>query len=171
MKQFLEIGKVVTTHGVEGELRVYPWCDNPSDMNKIKTMYLDENGQKPLKALSVRTHKNIVIVKFENYDSIDKSRVLIEKTLFANRNDMALPKGRYFICDLIGARVLDETSGEEYGVITDVLNHGATDIYCLKLASGEERMIPAVDEIVISRDIEAGVVKIKPIAGLLYDED
>ena len=67
--------------------------------------------------------------------------------------------------------MLDETSGEEYGVITDVLNHGATDIYCLKLASGEERMIPAVDEIVISRDIEAGVVKIKPIAGLLYDED
>lgn len=171
MKEYLEVGEVVTTHGVDGEVRVYPWCDAPSDLCKIKKFYTSETGGSPLSAVNVRAHKNVVIAKLEGYDSVEKSRSLVGKKLYAERSDFPLPKGRYFICDLLGARVSDADTGEEYGEIFDVINHGATDIYCIKTLSGEERMIPAVDEIVISRDIEAKEVKIRPIAGLLSDED
>ncbi len=171
MKERLEVGEVVTTHGVNGEVRVYPWCDSPSDLCKITKLYLGESGDNALSAESIRAHKNVVIAKFKDYNSVEKSRTLVGKTLYAKREDFNLSKGRYFICDLIGAKVNDADTGEEYGEITDVINHGATDIYCISMKTGGERMIPAVDDIVISRDIEAKEIKIRPIAGLLTDEN
>ena len=168
---YLEVGEVVTTLGVNGEVRVYPWCDSPSDLCGIKKLYLSEDGEGLLSAESIRAHKNVVVAKFEGYGSVEASRALVGKTLYAAREDFKLPKGRYFICDLIGARVTDADTGEEYGELSDVINHGATDIYCIRMKSGGERMLPAVDDIVISRDLDAKEIKIRPIAGLLTDED
>jgi len=164
-KEFLEIGEVVGTHGIAGELRVQAWCDTPDVFCKLKTMYADALGTEPLKVKS-RPHKNIVLVKVDGINTPEAAEKWRGRVLFAARKDLKLPKGRYFICDLIGLLVKDADTGETYGTVTDVLNHGAGDIYVMKTADGKEVLIPAIPAIVLSVDPDGEGVLIRPMEGL-----
>ena len=107
IKQYLEIGQIVSTHGIKGELRVQPWCDSPEFMKKFKTLYFDKDGKTAKKVLSCRPHGNIVILSLEGIDSVEKAQALRNTVLFMNRDDAGLKEGQYYIQDLLDCTVID----------------------------------------------------------------
>ena len=172
MKQFLEAGKAVTTHGIKGELKLYPWCDSAHDLCKLKKLYLDDKGHRPVKIESAHVHKNMVLVKFEGYNTIEEARKLIGQIFYLDRNSIELPEGVHFVVDLIGLTVIDADYPDTvYGTLIDVTETGAHGIYHIKIANGHIGMIPAVKEMIISIDVEGGTMKIRPPKGLFDDED
>jgi len=163
-KPYLEAGRAVGAHGVRGELRVQPLCDSPVQFAAIRELFLDPEGTRPVKAVS-RPHGNIALVKLAGTDTLQAAEALRGRTLYARREDFHLPPGRHFICDLIGCRVLDAATGEEYGVLTDVSFTGSNDVYHMDMG-GREMLIPVIPDIVKDMDTDAGVIKIKPMEGL-----
>ena len=163
-KQFLEIGEVVSTHGVVGEMRVQPWCDSPDVLTGLKTLYGDPEGKESLK-VRCRPHKRIALVKVQGVDTVQDANLWRGRVLYASRRDLPLPKGRYFICDLIGLAVKDVATGEEYGEIVNVTNAGASDIYHMMM-NGKEILIPAIPDIVVAVDVDGGEMLIRPMEGL-----
>lgn len=168
-KQYIETGKIVSTHGIRGELRVECWSDSPDFLSQFDKMYL-ENGKKPLK-VKCRPHKNISLMKIEGIDTVEDAIKLIGQIVYINRDDVKLEKGRYFVADLIGLKVTDIDSGKEYGKIKDVINTGANDIYEMKGDDGKMYYIPVIPDIVKDRDFEKGVLYISYMKGLFDDED
>lgn len=172
IKQFLEIGQIVSTHGIKGELRVQPWCDTPEFMKKFKTLYLDADGKNAARVLSCRPHGNIVILALEGVDSVEKAQSMKNRLLFMNRNDARLKKGQYFIQDLLDCTVVDADDGDKiYGVITDVSQTGANDVWHITDKNGKEYLIPAIPPVVIETDVVSGIIKIRPMKGIFDDED
>lgn len=168
-KEFLEAGQIVGTHGVRGELRVQPWCDAPEQLTPITTLYW-EAGRIPVKVHS-RPHKNLALVKIEGVDSVQEASALRGRILWLRREDLVLPEGACFVQDLIGCRIVDVDTGEDYGELTDVSATGANDVYHMRSADGREVLIPAIPPVVIKKDVEGGRVYIRPMKGLFGDED
>ena len=171
MKQYLEAGKIVTTHGVAGEIKVYPWADSAEALCGVKQFFLDAEGKLPRKVLSARAHKNMLLLKLEGIATIEEARKYIERTLWVDRKAIKLEKGAHFVVDLIGLRVLHAEDGSEIGVLSDVTTGGKQDIYHVTLSSGEVRMVPVVPAFVKDIRPDKGYVTILPIKGLLSDED
>lgn len=172
LKKYLEIGKIVSTHGIKGEVRVDPWCDSPAFFKRFKTLYYDKNGEKAVKVLSCRPHGNIVILMLEGVDSIEKANLLRNKVLYMNREDANLPKGRFFIQDLIGCKVIDaDDESKVYGTLGDVSETGANDVWHVKDENGKEYLLPAIPPVIIETDVENETVKIRPLRGIFEDED
>lgn len=169
LKKFLEVGKIVGTHGINGEVRVECWCDSPAFLSSFKTMYF--NGGEDSITVKARPHKNIALIKIKGIDSIEQAEQYRNKVLYIDRNDVKLPKGRYFVTDLIGLKVINLDNDEEIGEISDVLKTGSNDVYEMKSNDGKKIYIPVIDDIVKDRDFEKGFVYIKPMKGLLDDED
>lgn len=169
MEQYLEIGKVVSTHGLRGELRVDPWCDSPQFLCQFKTLYL-KKGETKL-SVSSRPHKTIAIVKAKGIDTIEEAEKLRGRVLYINRSDARLAPGEYFIQDLIGLDVIDIDTSKSYGKITDVLKTGANDVYQVTDEKKKDYLIPVIDDVVKEIDINGGKVLIKPLKGIFDDED
>lgn len=170
MKKYIEAGKIVGTHGIKGELRVQPWADSGEFLAGFRTLYFGA-GEKRLDVRSARPHKNIVIMKIAGVDSIEAADALRGRVLYIDRADAHLPEGRYFIQDIIGCRVTDADSGTVYGTICDVSSTGVNDVYHVKTPDGAEYLIPAIDQVLASTDIEAGEVRIHAMKGMFDDED
>lgn len=169
LKKFLEIGEVVGTHGIRGELRVLPWCDTVDFFCQFKTLYfLDENKKIEV---SSRPHKNIALVKIKGVETVQQADVLRGKIMYIDRNEIDLGDDVFFVQDIIGLKVKDYNSGEEYGVITDVIKTGANDVYQIKSKDNKEYLIPVIDDVVKDTDLESGVVTIVPMKGIFDDED
>lgn len=169
MEQYLEIGKVVSTHGLRGELRVDPWCDSPQFLCQFKTLYL-KKGETKL-SVSSRPHKAIAIVKAKGIDTIEEAEKLRGRVLYINRSDARLAPGEYFIQDLMGLDVIDIDTSKSYGKITDVLKTGANDVYQVTDEKKKDYLIPVIDDVVKEIDINGGKVLIKPLKGIFDDED
>ena len=170
IKNYLELGQIVSTHGIRGEMRFNPWCDTPDFVKKFKTLYFDNNGEKSIKVTSARPHGNMVILMLEGIDDIDKAKALKNTVLFMKRSDAKLPKGTWFRQELFDCKVFDDNTGKELGVITDVSETGANDVWHIKTSYGEV-LIPAIKQVIVSVDVESGIIKINPIKGLFKDED
>lgn len=169
MKQYLEIGKINNTHGLKGEVKMLMWCDGIDYIKQLKTVYLDDEGKKPLTLLSARQQKNVAILKFAEITTIEAADELKNKVLYCNRYDAKIDEDSHYLADIIGCYVVDVDTEEEYGKIVDVLNYGASDIYDVE-SWGQHTLIPAIDEIVKEIDTEYQVVRIKPMKGL-FDEN
>lgn len=169
MKKYLEAGKIVGTHGIRGEVRVDPWCDSPAFLAQFKTLYLKE-GQEKIKVTS-RPHKNICLVKIKDVETIEQAEMLRGQIVYIDRKDVKLPKGQHFIQDLIGCKVVDADNGTEYGQLTDVFKTGANDVYTVKSPEGKDYLVPVIDEVVIEKNVEKGIILIRPMKGLFGDED
>lgn len=165
----MEIGKVVSTHGLRGELRVDPWCDSPQFLCQFKTLYL-KKGETKL-SVSSRPHKTIAIVKAKGIDTIEEAEKLRGRVLYINRSDARLAPGEYFIQDLMGLDVIDIDTSKSYGKITDVLKTGANDVYQVTDEKKKDYLIPVIDDVVKEIDINGGKVLIKPLKGIFDDED
>ena len=168
-KQFLEIGKIVATQGIRGEFRVQYYCDSAEVLCDFDTLYLDK-GKTEVTVERAYPHKNIVVMKLLGIDKIEQAQPLIGKILYLDRDDAELEEGLYFIQDIIGLTVKDADTGEVYGKITDVYQNGASDVYSIRKENGAELLFPCIDEVVLSTDIDAGEMLIRPLPGL-FDED
>ena len=171
IKRFLELGQVVGTHGVRGELRVNPWCDSPAFAKRFKTLYWDKNGEQPVTVLSCRPHGNIVLLSLEGVDSIEKAEKLRHKMLYLNREDARLAPGTWFIEELIGCDVLDADDGRRYGTLTEVSQTGANDVWHVTADGGQEYLLPAIPDVVIDADVANNRVLIRPLKGIFDDAD
>lgn len=169
MKQYLEIGKLNNTHGVKGELKMQLWCDDINYLKQLDTLYLDENGLKSVKLLSVRPQKDIAIIRLDGIDTIEKAEMLKGKVLYCNRDDAQIDEDANYIADIIGCYVVDVDTEEEYGKVVDVVNYGSCDIYDIE-SWGKHTLIPAIPDIIKEINTEYQVIRIKKMKGL-FDED
>ena len=167
-KQYLECGKIVSTHGVLGELRVQPWCDSPDFLLGFETLYLDQ-GNKALPVERARVQKNMLLLKPKGVDCMDDAVALRGKILYIDRAEAPMDDGEHFVQDLIGLRVLDADTGEEYGKLSNVFFTGANDVYELTDQSGKKKLIPAIKDVVLETDVAGGVMRIRPLKGLFDD--
>ncbi len=169
-EKVLECGKIVSTHGVRGTVRLECWCDSPKVLAKLKVMYAKEKDGtlKPFRVKASSVQKNMVLCTFENINSLEEAIPLKGTVLYAAREDFKLKKGEHFIADLIGLPVFDAETGEKYGVLSDVTHPGTHDVYVIEEEDGKSFMMPAVPEFVIRIETEgdgAGVF-VKLIEGM-----
>lgn len=169
MKQFLEVGKIINTHGIRGELKIQPWCNNVDFIKQLDTLYLDENGTNALEVVSVREHKNCAVVRFSGIDSIEIAEKYKNRVLYCNRDDAEIDEGTNYIQDIIGCTVKDINNNVEYGKVLDVLNYGASDILEIE-KDGKKNYVPLIEDIVKKIDCESSVIEIIPMKGL-FDEN
>ncbi len=170
IKAYLELGQIVSTHGIKGEVRFNPWCDTPEFVKKFKTLYFDNKGEKAIKVLSARPHGNVAILLLEGVNSVDEAKSLKNKILYMKRADAQIPEGNWFIQELFDCTVIDAANGKILGTISDVSETGANDVWHIKTQKGEV-LIPAIKQVVEAVDVENGIVKINPLKGLFEDED
>ena len=170
MKKYLETGKIVGTHGVRGMVRVQPWSDSGEFLKQFKYIYADANGNKKIKINSVQPHGNVVLMQLENVNSIEDAEKLRGTVIYIDRKDVKLPKGRYFIDDLIGCTVFDADTNETLGILSDVSSTGANDVWHIN-RDNKEYLVPAIDEVIVSVEIEAERIVIRPLKGIFDDED
>lgn len=171
VKKYLEIGQIVSTHGIKGEMRFNPWCDKPEFVKKFKTLYFDKNGEKSIKVISARPHGNMVILMLQDINTVEKAQALKNTVLYMKRADAHLPKGTWFVQELFDCTVIDDNNGKVLGTIVDVSETGANDVWHIKTPKGDEVLIPAIKQVIVNVDVEKGEILINPIKGLFEDED
>lgn len=161
-KQYLEAGKIVNTHGIDGEVKVLPWADDPDFLLDFDTFYIDET---PIRVKSARIHKQNLLVFFEGVSGINDAMRLKDKVLFIDRADAHLPEGKHFVADLFGLEVRDADSGAVLGKLDDMLTPSTQTIYVVR--GGErEWMIPAVDAFVLETNVDEGFIRVRLIEGM-----
>lgn len=168
MEKYLQIGKVVNTHGFRGDMKLQYWCDSPKSVTSLKKIYRKNNaGFTELQVEKASAHKDAVLLKLQGIDDFDSANLLREEILYADRDDIKIERGAHFIVDLIGLPVIDVDTGRVYGKLKEVLKYGQHDIYAVDTESGE-KLLPAVKEFVKKIDLEQGIY-VKPIEGI-FDE-
>ena len=125
MQQYLEAGKVVTTHGVRGEMKLELWCDGVNFLKKVGRLYASAQGGRAYKIVSIRAQGQMALLQLEGVDDMDAARALRGQVFYFDRNDATLPAGRWYVADLIGCEVRDADTGRVYGVVTSVDHPGA----------------------------------------------
>lgn len=166
--ELLQVGAITTTHGVRGEVKVFPTTDDAKRFSKLKEVEMEkDNGTVTLHVQHVKYFKQMVIVKFKEYNSMNEVENLRGKKLYVTReNAVKLSKDEYFIADLIDINVIDEEKGLK-GVITDVIQTGANDVYEITLEDGRSFLMPAIKDCVKKVDMDERVMLIHIMEGLL----
>lgn len=167
MEKFLQVGVITSTHGVHGEVKVFPTTDDVKRFRDLKEVLLDRNGEKiSLKIGGVKFFKQFAILKFEGYDSLDEIEKYKGSALFVSReNAVPLDQDEYFIADLIGMKVTDE-SGNDIGSVKDVMRTGSNDVYVIGRKDGRELLLPAIRDCVLDIDVDNGLMKVHILEGL-----
>ena len=163
MKQpFIEAGRITNTHGVRGEVKIEVWLDSPDDLKHYRRVYID--GQER-RLLSARPQNHFAIAKLEDVDDVNAAMPLKGKTVYIAREDAPLPPGGYFLQDLLDARVV-LGDGSPVGVLTEILERPANNVYVVTDPEGKEILIPAVPAFILSADAEEGVVTVRLLEGM-----
>lgn len=166
MDNYFEIGKIVNTQGVKGEVRILPSTDDIKRFEKLKNITAYKNNNKiDLEIEKIRYHKNFVIIKFKNIDTMNDGESLKDYIIRIN-DDEAIPleEDEYFIRDLIGINVFENTV--KLGTIKDVIATGANDVYVVK-TQGKDILIPVIKQCIINVDIENKIMEVKLLKGLV----
>ena len=168
MDDLLRVGVIANTHGVHGEVKVYPTTDDIKRFDVLKETILDTGKeQRLLHVKSVKYFKNMVILGFDEFDNMDQVIPLKGKDLLVTReNAIPLAEGEYFIVDLIGCNVITD-EGETLGVLTNVMQTGANGVYVVTMKNGREVLLPNIPECVLEKDIEQKIIKVHLMKGLL----
>ena len=170
LDQFLEAGKIVGTHGLQGELRIDPWCDSADFLDEFKTLYSNKGAEK-LEVVSSRIHKTQLLLKLKGIDTIEQGDILRGKIIYIDRNDAKLEEGRYFMQDLIGMDVFDVDTCIYYGTLTEIMRTGANDVYQITSEDKKNYLIPAIPDVIIDVNITNSKMQIRPMRGIFDDED
>jgi 16S rRNA processing protein RimM len=168
MESLLRVGVITSTHGVRGEVKVFPTTDDMNRFKKLKTVILDTGKEhKTLNIESVKFFRNMVILKFKGFDNINDVEMWRQKDLLITRDQaVKLSPDENFIVDLIGLTVMTD-EGEKLGVMKDVLQTGANDVYIVKMADGKEVLLPAIKDCILNVDLEKGEMLVHVLDGLL----
>ncbi|WP_313070137.1 ribosome maturation factor RimM [Lacrimispora sp.] len=168
MDNLLRVGVISSTHGLKGEVKVFPTTDDVTRFKSLKNVMMDTgSGHMNLEIQGVKFFKNMVILKFKEFDSINEIEKYKGKDLLIKRDQaVALGPDENFIFELIGLRVVLE-DGTEFGTLTDVIKTGANDVYEVKTKEGKEVLLPAIKQCVLGVDLEEGTVTVHIMEGLL----
>ena len=168
MEDLLQVGIITSTHGVRGEVKVYPTTDDPRRFRRLKEVVLDTGREKlNLEIEGVKFFKQFVILKFKGLDNINDIEKYRQKSLYVTRkNAVRLQRDEYFIADLIGLKVQDE-DGTELGTVKDVIETGANDVYEVEMADGRSLPLPAIKQCILNVDVENGMMQVHVLEGLL----
>lgn len=166
-EEYLKVGIITTPHGIKGEVNIFPTTDDPERYRMLKTVYYEKDGVKlPLHLKGVKFFKKFVIGAFEEIADRNEAELFRKKELFVTRAD-AVPceEDEYFIADLLDLKVVTD-EGEELGVLYDVLQTGANDVYIVRNDEGEELLIPATKECILDVDFEEEFMTVHLLPGL-----
>ena len=168
MEDMFQVGVITSTHGVRGEVKVFPTTDDAKRFKRLKEVILDTGKEQiTLEIESVKFFKQFVILKFKGIDNINDVEKYRQKSLLVTRkNAVRLSRDEYFIADLMGLKVQNE-DGEDIGILREVMETGANDVYIIDLKDGRELLLPAIKQCVLQVDIEAGFMRIHILDGLL----
>ena len=168
MEQLLRVGVITTTHGVRGEVKVFPTTDDPKRYKKLKKVYLDTGREfLPLEIQGVKFFKQFVIVKFKGIDNINDIEMYKQKSLYVDRKDaVPLKEDEYFIADMVGIEVYTD-DGEKFGVLKEVMETGANDVYIIDSINHGEVLVPAIKQCILDVDIEENRMDIHLMDGLI----
>lgn len=167
MADYIEIGKIINTHGVRGHVKVMPFTDYPERFRKMKHIFLQKrNGElKEYGIEEVKYVKNTILLKLQGVNDMDQAQLLKDTVLVVERKDaVKLPKDTYYIFDLLGCSVYEDQ--ECLGVVTDVLQTGSNDVYVVKDENEKELLIPALGWVVLSVDIAQKKIQVQLPKGL-----
>ena len=160
-KALIEAGRIVNTHGVQGEVKIEVWLDSPQFFKSFRRLTIQ--GGDELRVLSARVHKDFVIARLEGVEDVNAAMALKNKTVSVRREDAKLPAGAFFLQDILGTQVVDE-DGNAVGELVDVLETPASNIYVV--TGKTEHLIPAVPEFIKKTDADAGVITVHLIEGM-----
>ena len=169
MQNYLPACKIVSTHGVRGEMKALPLCDGAAFLAKFKRLFTTADGMGETRVLGVRAQGNVILLRLDGVTDMDAARAQVGRTYYLAKADAKLPRGRYFIDDLLGCDVVDADTDRIYGQLTNVDRPAAQDIYTVTDGAGEEHMLPAVPEFVKKIDIDARKIFVTPIEGMFTD--
>ena len=157
---FIEAGEIVNTHGIRGELKILPWTDSAEFLKRFKTLYI--NGT-PYAVRSGFVHKGCLIAGLEGVEDVNTAMTFKGKIVCFDRRDARLPKGSFFLADIIGARVVLE-DGSVVGELKEIIENPTQNVYVVQ---GEtEHLIPAVPEFILHTDAEQGIITVRLIEGM-----
>ena len=168
MEQYLRVGVITTTHGLRGEVKVFPTTDSKERFLELDEVVLRTSREETVLHIEkVRFFKKLVIVKFKEYNRIEEVENLKQAELYVSRDDAApLEEGEYYIGDLIGMKVFTD-DGEEFGEISDVMETGANDVYVIDTQKYGEVLIPAIKQCILEVDIQSERMTIHLLPGLI----
>ena len=168
MEELLRVGVITSPHGVRGEVKVFPTTDDVNRFKKLKSVLLDTGKEKTaLEIEHVKFFKNMVILKFKEFNDINEIEKYKGKDLLINRDQaVKLAPNENFIVDLIGLKVVTD-EGVEFGTLKDVMETGANDVYIIDGNDGKEYLFPAIKQCILNIDLEAGVITVHILDGLL----
>jgi len=168
MIEYLEVGKIVNTHGVKGEVKIIPLTDDPKRFLKLKWVFIDKNSVlEKYNIETVKFFKDMVIIKFKEINNMYEAEALKGLYMKVDReNAVKLPKDSYFICDIIGCEVFED-DGSRLGVIKDVLKTGSNDVYVVARDNNTEVYLPALKSVVKNVSISDRKIVVSVPEGLL----
>ncbi|WP_223376011.1 ribosome maturation factor RimM [Schnuerera sp. xch1] len=164
---YIKIGRIINTHGIKGELKVYPLTDDITRFDDLEIIYLGYDKAK-FEIERVKYFKELVILKFKEFNNINEVLKFKDEFIYIDVKDkVKLPEDHYFIFDIIGCTVFD-TEGKKIGIVNDVIQSTSNDVYTVKnMETGKEYLIPAVKEFVVDVDINNEKITIDPIEGMI----
>ena len=168
MEDTLRVGVITSTHGVKGEVKVFPTTDDAGRFKQLKEVLLDTGKERiPMEIQQVKFFKNMVILKFKGFDSINDIEIYKGKDLLVTRDHaVKLGPDENFIVDLIGLKVMTD-EGEELGTLTDVIQTGANDVYEVTMENKKTMLLPAIKQCILNVDLEEGKVLVHVMDGLM----
>lgn len=168
MENLLQVGVITQTHGIKGEVKIFPTTDDVNRFKKLKHVLLDTGKEKiELEIEGVKFFKQYVILKFKGFDHINEIEKYKGKSLLVTReNAVKLKKNEYFIADMIGMKVVTDEE-KEFGILKDVMLTGANDVYVVETYDGKEVLLPAIKQCILKVDIEEQIMVVHIMKGLL----
>jgi len=169
--RLLNVGKIVNTHGIKGELKIWPQTDFPEVRFKpgAKLMMIPPEAGQPveIEIVSSREQKNMYVVRLKGFDNINQVEKYKGWELKVSEEErVPLDEGEYYFRDIIGCEVVTE-DGETLGQVADILSPGANDIWVVKMPKGKELLLPVIDDVVLDVDVTARKIKVHLMEGLL----
>lgn len=168
MQKRLEVGQIVNTFGIKGEVKVVPFTDDIKRFDELKNVYVKTKKEsKQYKVENVKYHKNMVLIKLEGINNVENAETLRNAFLEIDRKDaIPLEEGTYFIADLIGLEVYTE-EGKLLGKVDDIYNTGSNDIYVVKDELGKQILLPGIKEVIKEVLLEQEKIIVHLIPGLI----
>ena len=170
MQEYFEVGQIVNTFGIKGQIKVVPFTDDLERFEELKTVLIEKNKKLlEYKIEEVKYQKNMVLLKLENINDINEAEKYKGCYLKIHRKDAKkLPEGTYFIADLIGLDVYTD-DGKILGKVDDIYNYGSSDIYVVKNELGKQILLPAIDDVILQVDLENEKIVVHLLKGLVEE--
>lgn len=168
MQEYFEIGQIVNTFGIKGEVKVVPFTDDIERFEELNSIYVVKNKKLiEYEIEQIKYHKNMIILKLKNVEDMNTAEKLKGCYIQIHRKDAReLPEGTYFIADIIGSQVITD-DGKILGIVDDIYNTGAKDIFVVKDEMGKQILLPHIEEVILSIDVEKQIVTVHLLEGLV----